>query len=98
MLVDDVRARGSALHWSLYGTDIDEEKVVKQRQQGCRRYTDSRQLIYKAKGSVVVVQAGAHSDAVGQQVCVSKCEGDGKDPIQSRKREHGSGEGKEPFP
>ena len=96
MLADDVRARG--LCAVLYCTDIDEENIVKHPQQSCGRYTDRGQLFYKAKGSVVVEHAGARPDTVVQQFEVSKCEDDGKDLIQGRQREHGSGEGEEPLP
>jgi hypothetical protein len=85
MLADDARVRGQY-------TDVDKKNVIEDRQPQprCIHHT------INAIGGVVT--AVARTDATVPSVDEYESECDGQDPIQSRQREYGSGDGEEPFP
>ena len=89
-----MRARG--VYTVLYCTDVDEENIIEHRQPSSCRHTESIQAMEKANDRFVA--AIACSDTVVHHVDGYKGEDDGKDPIQSRQREHKSCNGEEPFP
>jgi hypothetical protein len=78
-------------------TDIDEQEAVQHRQKSRWRHTGvSRQLLYNATSSTIVVVA--RPDTAVQDVDVPKGEDDRKDPIHSRQGKHRSDEDQKPFP
>ena len=94
MSADDVGVQGR--YSEPYCTDIDESNVTEHRQPRSRRRTFSPHPTGKA--IVSFVAAVACPEVTVHQVDGYKGEGDGKDPMQSRQREHGSDHGEEPFP